>query len=136
MPVGVVGWLINKFFGRKCSSIGVLAVTGVIMVLLIFTADYYWARTILGVIGFGAINSIFGIIYVYVSELFPTPMRNMAFGAASIGAKFGAMAAPFIANLRPPWVPCLVFAAILFAATGFCLPLPETKGQPLKDTID
>ncbi|XP_014370597.2 solute carrier family 22 member 3 [Papilio machaon] len=135
MPVGLGSWIINKYLGRRIASVGILGLGGIVMILLLFTEEYYWPATILGIIGFSAVSSIFTITYIYASELFPTPLRNMAFGLTSTGAKFGAMVAPFIANLKPQWVPSVVFACMLFVGALSCLPLPETKGRNLKDTV-
>lgn len=135
MPVSLVSFLINKYLGRKIASIGILGIGGIVMILLIFAEDYFWPATILGFVGFSAVTSIFTVTYIYASELFPTPLRNMAFGITSTGAKFGAMVAPFIANLKPQWLPSVVFAGLLFVGALSCLPLPETKGRNLKDTV-
>ncbi|XP_013172468.1 PREDICTED: solute carrier family 22 member 13-like isoform X1 [Papilio xuthus] len=135
MPVSLGSWIINKYLGRRIASLGIFTLGGIVMILLIFAEDYYWPATILGIIGFGAVSSIFTVTYIYASELFPTPLRNMAFGLTSTGAKFGAMVAPFIANLKPQWVPSVVFAGMLFVGALSCLPLQETKGRNLKDTV-
>ena len=40
----------------------------------------------------------FGVIYIYTAELYPTVVRNGAMGTSSCIARFGAMAAPYIAS--------------------------------------
>lgn len=90
----------------------------------------------MGVIGFSATFTTFAVLYVYTSELFPTPLRNMSYGLSSMGSKLGAMVAPFIAVLSPHWVPSVIFAVVPFIAAVFCTMLPETKGKTLKDYVD
>jgi len=41
----------------------------------------------------------FAIAYLYTAELFPTPVRNVAVGAASTFARIGSMSAPYIVDL-------------------------------------
>lgn len=109
--------------------------TGLCMIILTFTTKGHITTTIVGIIGMSGATVSFAVIYVYVSELFPTPIRNMAYGMSSAGAKVGAMVAPFIANASPQWIPSVIFAIFPIAAGISCLALPETKGQGLKDSI-
>ncbi|XP_072939670.1 solute carrier family 22 member 3-like [Epargyreus clarus] len=136
LPLCPVGIVLNKSFGRKISTIGTTCVIGSAMIILIFIPEGHWVGTMLGVIGFANANIAFAISYIYVSELLPTPLRNMGYGMSSGGAKIGAMIAPFIANLTPRWMPSLLFGIAPFIAALCCLLLPETKGQNLKDTLE
>ena len=40
----------------------------------------------------------FGVIYMYTAELYPTVVRNGAMGTSSCIARFGGMAAPYVAS--------------------------------------
>lgn len=40
----------------------------------------------------------FGVIYVFSAELYPTVLRNAGMGASSCVARFGGMAAPYVAK--------------------------------------
>ncbi|XP_063360801.1 solute carrier family 22 member 13-like [Cydia amplana] len=135
LPACFVATWLNKVYGRKVTMISNLGITGVTMLLLIFTQKDHWAALTLGIIGLWAVNITFNVSYVWVSELFPTPLRNMAYGMGSSGAKVGAMMAPFIANLGPHWMPSLIFSTISFLCVGACYVLPETKGKNLQDDI-
>lgn len=127
--------MLNKKFGRKLSIIGTLTIIGITMTILMFVPRGHLGCTILGIIGFAATCTVFGILCVYVSELFPTPLRTMAYGLTSAGAKIGAMVAPFIATINPHWIPSMIFAILPFSASMFCVILPETKGRNLLDTM-
>lgn len=103
---------------------------------IIFIEHGHWLCTIIALFGLAATSTAFAVLYVYVSELFPTPLRNMAYGLSSAGAKIGAMAAPFVALLSPQWIPSLVFAVVPILAVIFCAVLPESKGNHLKDSVE
>ncbi|XP_075972072.1 solute carrier family 22 member 13-like isoform X2 [Anticarsia gemmatalis] len=135
MPTCPLAMILNKSFGRKVSIVGTFSIIGITMTILVFVPPGHTGCTILGIIGFAATCTTFGVLCVYVSELFPTPLRTMAFGLSSAGAKIGAMVAPFIATINPHWIPSVVFAVLPFVASIFCVLLPETKGKKLPDMI-
>lgn len=128
--------LLNKVLGRKSSTIGTLGITGLTMFLLIFVPLDHWSATALGVAGMSASSMTFNVIYVYTSELYPTEIRNMAFGLGTAGAKVGAIVAPFVATLSPHWIPSIIFATLPVIAACICFVLPETKGKKLQDHLD
>lgn len=131
-----MGMWLNKYAGRKTSTIGILATIGLTMFLLIFVPSDHWSAIVLGVAGMSASTMIFNVAYVYTSELYPTEIRNMAFGICTAGGKIGATIAPFVATLSPFWVPSLIFAALPILAACICFILPETKGQKFLDHLD
>ncbi|XP_061710722.1 solute carrier family 22 member 3-like [Cydia pomonella] len=135
LPACFVATWLNKVYGRKATMISNLGITGLTMLLLIFTKKDNWAALTLGIIGLWAVNITCNVAYVWVSELFPTQLRNMAYGMGSSGAKVGAMIAPFVANLGPHWMPSLIFSIISFLGIGASYVLPETKGKNLEDDI-
>ena len=52
--------------------------------------------TSLTMIGKMAIAATFILDYLYTSELFPTPVRNMAVGSSSMMARISSLVAPFM----------------------------------------
>ena len=52
--------------------------------------------TSLTMIGKMAIAATFILDYLYTSELFPTPVRNMAVGSSSMMARISGLLAPFM----------------------------------------
>ena len=54
--------------------------------------------TALSTLGKGAITFAFGSIYLYTSELFPTPVRHLAVGSSSMFARIGSMASPYLGS--------------------------------------
>ncbi|XP_047984059.1 solute carrier family 22 member 12-like [Leguminivora glycinivorella] len=136
IPACLVATWLSRVFGRKLSMISNFIILGLTMFVLIFTPRNHWTALTFGIIGLWAVNVTFNIVYVWVSELFPTPLRNMAYGMGSCGAKAGAMTAPFIANLGPHWMPSLIFSTMSLLGVISCLVLPETKGKKLEDNLD
>lgn len=61
-----------------------------------FFADMVWLTITLAMIGKLAITSSYGTVYVFSTEQFPTVIRNVALGAASMSARIGGILAPFI----------------------------------------
>ena len=47
-------------------------------------------------VGKMAISATFNLGYLYTSELFPTPVRNMAVGSSSMMARISGLVAPFM----------------------------------------
>ena len=47
-------------------------------------------------IGKFAVGGSFSVIYIYSAELFPTQVRNIGVGVASIGARLGGIFSPIV----------------------------------------
>lgn len=55
--------------------------------------------TTLAMTGKLCISAGFGVIYIYTAEMYPTPVRAIGLGAASMFARVGSLLAPFVADL-------------------------------------
>lgn len=62
----------------------------------IIIADDGTAMTALSLTGKGFVTMAFTGIYVYTTELFPTEVRNIAMGSASLCARISGMFAPLM----------------------------------------
>ena len=47
-----------------------------------------------------AITSSYGTVYIFSAELFPTVVRNVGMGTASLSARIGGILCPYINMLR------------------------------------
>lgn len=69
----------------------------------------------------------FPTVYLYGGELFPTVIRNVAIGTASMIARIGSMIAPFIAtglNEKATWLAPVIFGVVPLLGAGLVLFLP------------
>lgn len=121
---------------RKVSVITSFSIAGTSLLVFIFIPysmrALYLSFAIIGQIG--AYTS-FMQAYLYSSEVFPTVVRNSAIGFASVFARVGGFAAPFVVNIGIEWVSIIIFSGLAFLAAILCCFLPETKGIVLLNTI-
>lgn len=107
-----------------------------------------------------AINASFTIIYLYGPEIYPTVLRysvtykkihnsiyifnfrNTGAGLGSFAGRFGGILFPYVtylAKIDVPYakgLPLIVFGALSIIGGFLVLPLPETRNNPLPETID
>lgn len=124
-----------KRFGRKLTLISSNSLAGVCMLLI---AVFPVAQVPLASIALIGMSISFPTVYLYAGELFPTVVRNVGIGTASMIARIGSMAAPFLLSTRvysyafPP----IILGVIPIIGALLVLLLPETVGQPLPATIE
>lgn len=68
------------------------------MIFFFFGTELQSLTLVLSMIGKMGSAAAFGVIYIYTAELYPTVVRNGAMGTSSCIARFGGMAAPYIAS--------------------------------------
>ncbi|XP_045523502.1 organic cation transporter protein-like [Pieris brassicae] len=128
----------SLYCSRKVSLVLSFAAAGLTLLVFIFIPSQM-TYTIIGFAILGQmINYVsFVLIYLYTSEVFPTVVRNSAMGFVSMCARIGGFIAPFVVDIEAaPWVSVLIFSAVSFLAGFMCLPLRETKGIVLLNTIE
>lgn len=76
------------------------------------------------------------IYYTYSIEVYPTPVRNAAFGVNCTLGNIGSVVVFLILEFVPNWVFLTIFAAITLLNTGLLIFLPETVGKPMVETIE
>jgi MFS family permease len=78
-------------------------------------------------VGKTAVTCAFGTVYLYTSELYPTPVRTLGVGISSMVGRVGAMASPYVALMAhwAVWVPAAAFAAAALLAAAAVRLLPE-----------
>ncbi|XP_048254689.1 solute carrier family 22 member 6-A-like [Haliotis rufescens] len=95
------------------------------------------AVTAFAFIGKFAISTSFSIVWLYTPEIFPTNIRNVGLGLASMSARIGGLFAPFTRTLYRylPWAPGTVFGTLCIVVALIVRFLPETNNQELPQTI-
>ena len=76
------------------------------------------------------------IYYTYSIELYPTPVRGIAFGVNAAFGNGGSIIAPFLYEFLFHWVFCLLFGIVCVLNGSLLMFLPETVGKPMNETID
>ncbi|CAL1547500.1 unnamed protein product [Lymnaea stagnalis] len=128
--------------GRRLSLIVTMCVGGVACVIAGFfiTKDEPVFKILIKVfilLGKFCITASYSIIYLMAAELFPTVVRNVGMGVASMSARIGGIFAPIILDLKDVWgpLPLLVFGTLSVVSGLLALFLPETSKRPLPQTL-
>ncbi|KAJ2952347.1 hypothetical protein O0L34_g4632 [Tuta absoluta] len=135
VPASLLSIYLNKVFGRRILLIIVSFVNFFAMALLSFLPKGHVIAIITAAVSLITIIVAFAVTYIYMAELYPTPLRSTALGVADSGAKIGAAVAPLVITLSPVWVPAMILAVLPLVGIAVCIFLPETKGRHLKDTM-
>ncbi|XP_038076486.1 organic cation transporter protein-like [Patiria miniata] len=126
-----------EWFGRKLNT-GILElIGGAACLATIFIPAGIW-RTVVAMVGKFCISATFSIVYVYSTELFPTPIRGVGLGLCSFAARAGGMLSPIILLLGDTTIealPLILFGASALVAGVLVFFLPETRGQKLPQTL-
>ncbi|XP_042890653.1 solute carrier family 22 member 8-like [Penaeus japonicus] len=102
------------------------------------SSDLGWLVITLAMLGKFSISAGFQILYLYVTELFPTEVRLLAIGTSAIPSRIASTISPFVTDLlgpHYPWMPSVIFGIAALFAGVVTLLLHETHRMPLPDTI-
>ncbi|XP_022107241.1 solute carrier family 22 member 13-like [Acanthaster planci] len=125
-----------EWFGRKWNT-GILEVIGGAACLATIVIPTGTWRIVVAMVGKFCISATFGIIYLYSTELFPTPVRVVGLGLCSVAARIGGILSPIILLLKNSVadLPLILFGSSTVVAGFLALLLPETRGQQLPQTL-
>ena len=86
------------------------------------------------------ISAVFNNIFIWASELYPTEVRTVGVGFASMVGRVSGALSPFVLALQDKpgfgWLPYTIFALAGFLSATLMLKLPETNNANLTETID
>ena len=125
-------------FGRKIILAGNLIFAGLVLLLSILVPqNINWLVITLTMLGKMSITASYGTIYLFSVEQFPTVIRNVALGAASMSARVGGVSAPYLIYLSKVWkpLPILIFGITALIGGFFSTFLPETYGMDMPETL-
>lgn len=124
-----------KRFGRKRTLLASNTLTAISMLLIAVKPEWQVELASVALVG---MSISFPTVYLYAGELFPTVVRNIGVGTASMIARIGSMLAPFLLEMKSiqECLPPIVFCVISLIGAGLVLYLPETRGEPLPATIE
>ncbi|XP_071950320.1 organic cation transporter protein-like [Antedon mediterranea] len=85
-----------------------------------------------------AIGLSFNCVWLYGNEIFPTELRNRAFGTCSFAARIGSIIAPYFLYLNNFYGGSALLLFGISAAVGGILVyfLPETRNKPLPENME
>ncbi|XP_064087990.1 solute carrier family 22 member 6-A-like isoform X2 [Macrobrachium nipponense] len=131
---------LTSCFGRRTLlMIGFLG--GGVLFFLDFavTPELEWLRWVLVMAGLFFVAGSLQVNFLYAPEVFPTEIRARGFAFVQVLGGIGSSAAPFITDVLSQtvhWGPTVVFGCSGIVG-GLLFPfLPETKNQPLPDTVE
>ncbi|CAO1305326.1 unnamed protein product [Diamesa hyperborea] len=140
LPGTVVCVFLLKYWGRKKTLMASNLLTGVAMLTIaIVPPENTDMIVVLASIGIVGMCISFPTVYLYGGELFPTVIRNIGIGTASMVARVGSMIAPFVASglaQKAHWLPPVIFGIVPIIGSVLVIFLPETRGFPLPETIE
>lgn len=125
-------------WGRRSILCGCMLVAGSMLLLTVVIPDEYnYVIVTLAMLGKMAITASYGTVYVFTTEQFPTPVRNVGLGASSMMARIGGILAPYINVTADIWrpLPLVILGALSFLSGLLSLYLPETLNKKLPETI-
>lgn len=138
LPAKFMCFLMINSLGRRPAQLASLLLAGVcILVNGVIPKDQTIIRTSLAVLGKGCLASSFNCIFLYTGELYPTIIRQTGLGMGSTMARVGSIVSPLVSMTAEfyPSMPLFIFGTVAVAASAVIALLPETKGQPLPDTM-
>jgi len=127
------------FYGRKLPYIILTFVAGVMFVVILFIPQTYaMPIMVLSLIASFCVSSSFAMLWMWMSELMPTSVRNAGVGSSSMIARVGGVLATTVGKLADisPTIPIAMFATSALISALLSLKLPETQGKKLADTAE
>ncbi|XP_071819260.1 organic cation transporter protein-like isoform X2 [Apostichopus japonicus] len=136
IPACILSLVLMKFIGRRYAVVTCMIPAGLACIFTTFLPPGGWMTTV-AVLGKLWISSSFGSIYLFTVELFSTNLRVSVLGASSLSARIGGICAPLMLILTGIWkpLPLIVFGALSLAGGLLALLLPETRGEPMPQTV-
>ncbi|XP_063148401.1 solute carrier family 22 member 4 [Candoia aspera] len=139
VPAYVIAWLLLRILPRRYTISGTLFLGGsVVLFIQLVPPDLHILSLILVMLGKFGITSAFSMLYVYTAELYPTTVRNMAVGAASMSSRVGSIIAPYFVFLGAygRFLPYILMGSLTVLIGILTLFFPESYRNPLPETFD
>ncbi|KAM5298261.1 solute carrier family 22 member 4 [Ctenodactylus gundi] len=139
VPAYIMAWLLLRTLPRRYIIAGVLFFGGGVLLLIqVVPEDYNFLSIGLVMLGKFGVTSAFSMLYVFTAELFPTLVRNMAVGVASMASRVGSIVAPYFVYLGAynRILPYIVMGSLTVLIGIVTLFFPETFGVTLPETLE
>ncbi|XP_072106112.1 solute carrier family 22 member 6-A-like [Mobula birostris] len=139
IPAKLVGVWTMSYVGRRFTQSASLILAGLVILINIFIPkDLQVLSVTLAVIGKGSLAASFACGYLYVSEMYPTVIRQTGIGLANTMARVGAIVAPMVklSGGYLPFVPMSIYGGMAILSGVSAFGLPETLNTQLPDTVE
>nr|XP_054296762.1 LOW QUALITY PROTEIN: solute carrier family 22 member 20-like [Pongo pygmaeus] len=138
IPAMLVATATMIYVGRRATVASFLILAGLMVIANMFVPEgMQILRTAQAALGKGCLASSFICVYLFTGELYPTEIRQMGMGFASVHARLGGLAAPLVTTLGEysTILPPVSFGTTaILAGLAVCF-LTETRNTPLVETI-
>ncbi|XP_030073484.1 solute carrier family 22 member 6-A [Microcaecilia unicolor] len=138
-PAKLIATTVMCYIGRRITMNASLGLASLAILANIFVPkDMQILRTSLAVFGKGCLASSFTCVFLYTTELYPTVIRQSGQGLGQTMARVGGIVAPIV-KMTSEYVsslPLIIYGAAPLVSSIVTCFLPETKDQPLPETIE
>jgi MFS family permease len=132
----VSGYLIDiKKLGRKGTLWIEYALVIIVFVLLAFLELDTAGSLTLNYLARFCCAGIDVIYYTYSIELYPTPVRSLAFGINATFGNAGSIGAPYLLEFLKNWQFLILFGVVCAINAVVLVCIPETVGKPMIESI-
>ncbi|XP_068622487.1 organic cation transporter protein-like [Battus philenor] len=138
IPAYVVVVIVLDKYGRKKTLVVNYLTCAVTSLLFAFLPRSDWWSIGLYLIGKWSVTLAYSSVYIYVSEVFPTNMRQTLISFCSTAGRIGSLIAPLtpLLSVYHRSMPTVIFGAMCIISSMLVLMLPETRNMRLPDTIE
>ncbi|XP_049871409.1 organic cation transporter protein-like [Pectinophora gossypiella] len=139
IPANFMCLLVLDRFGRKKPLIITYILSACLCISLSFVPkDHKLWSLILYLSGKFSITVAYSSVYIYVSEVFPTSVRQSLLAVCSSLGRIGSTLAPLTPLLALYYdnLPAIFFGCLALIASLMVFTLPETINVPLPDTVE
>ncbi|PIK45745.1 putative organic cation transporter protein-like [Apostichopus japonicus] len=136
IPAFLACAMFGESLGRRWANFIAMMLGGLCCCAIAFIPLGIW-RLVASMTGKFCISMSLSILYTWMAELTPTPLRSSGMGFFGVSSRLGGVLTPIVLILKDVWepLPILLIGSLSVLASIFCLCVPETKGQPLPSTI-
>ncbi|KAL0820940.1 hypothetical protein ABMA28_005597 [Loxostege sticticalis] len=138
IPAYIVVVIVLDKYGRKKTLIANYVTCAATCLLFAFLPRSDWWSIPLYLIGKWSVTLAYSSVYIYVSEVFPTNMRQTLISVCSTAGRIGSLVAPITPLLSHyhKSMPTVIFGIMCMISSVLVLMLPETRNMRLPDTIE
>lgn len=126
--------------GRKKATSGLFFTSGILQLsLLAIPQEKAHILLCVALIGKFCVSAVFSVSLLFISEMYPTAIRNTGLGISLTISQIGSIIAPYVVELlgaKAWYIPSTVCGVLGILVSSLVLMLPETKGTVLPNTLE